>query len=154
MIFWNNKLIYLIKICKTMSFFVFFWNIVPQLTACFFTSISNSPCDNLTGLSTENNPDPYFVSLMVYKWPQFIYFHYCWFWVICIGLYECCAQRRQLCCFFFSQMETVFRATPKVLVNPRKLLRSWYALIIFSLFSSVYPFDDGFSRLCLLQDLQ
>ncbi len=55
---------------------------------------------------------------------------------------------------FLSQSETVFRDTPNVLVSPRKLLRSWYDLIISSLRSSGYPFGAGFSRLRFLHDLQ
>ena len=55
---------------------------------------------------------------------------------------------------FFSQFFTVLRSTLNVLVNPRRLLRSWYALKISSLRSSVYPFGAGFSRLCRLHDLQ
>ncbi|SRR6266571_1205801 len=55
---------------------------------------------------------------------------------------------------FFNHFFTVLRDTLNVLVNPRRLLRSWYALMISSLRSSGYPFGAGFSRLCRLHDLQ
>lgn len=44
---------------------------------------------------------------------------------------------RELCCFFFSQLLTVFLDTPNVLARPRMLLRSWYDLMISSRRSSV-----------------
>ena len=63
-------------------------------------------------------------------------------------------SREAILLLFFSQCFTVLWSTLKVLVNPRKLLRCCYALIISSRRSFVYPFGAGFSRLCFLHDLQ
>ena len=55
---------------------------------------------------------------------------------------------------FFSHSLTVLRATPNVLVNPLKLLRSSYDLSISSRLSFEYAYSVGFSRLCFLHSLQ
>src|SRR5215207_10048598 len=105
-------------------------------------------CHNLTSLPTQRNPYPHLVGLLDNKRPQLIKLEHMCFRVGGIGREKRRTQCWEVLGFFFIQAVTVLRDTPKIRETPRKLLRSSVAFKISARRCSVYPFGDGFSRLC------
>lgn len=103
-----------------MSLTISLWQSLPKLATRGFTPIADDISHHLAGQAAQRQPDPAFVGPFEHKGPQFIQFQDQWpFWND-----QALAQDWQLAMFFLSQLLTVLRETPKVRLNPRRLLRS------------------------------
>ncbi len=130
----NHCLVRLPKIRVALRVFVSPRNFSPQRPTRLRASITCHKRDNLLGHGAQGNPDPALVFLVVHERPEFVQLEcaLCWCWWD-----QCCVQVWELIRFFLSQSETVWRSTPKVRWIPRRLERSWVALMIMTFSSSL-----------------
>jgi hypothetical protein len=154
LILWNHCLIGVPKVGITVSFAIRLRNRVPQPLTGSFTSITYYICYYSLVFFYREPSIPRLYSLFLRQTTKV---HQSLVVVILSQIHQGKAAFHlnwviQL--LFFSHSLTVLRATPNVLVNPLKLLRSSYDLSISSRLSFEYAYGVGFSRLCFLHSLQ
>ena len=120
----DDRLIRLPKIGVTGTTPILGRNRPPELATGGFISIAKGIANNLPGLSTKCQPNPDFIRLFCNEGPKFIKFQGVRMWFTWVRIDQGRSERRETLGFFFSQLITVLRATPKVRSSPRKLLRS------------------------------
>jgi hypothetical protein len=97
-------------------------HLLPQIAAALLAAITQAASDNLPRVAVQRHPDPSRFGFRAHKRPKFV------------PLQDRsragprgqhrAAQGRERRGFFFSQLVTVLRETPKVRVRPRRLERS------------------------------
>ena len=119
-IFWKNILVGVPKITQTLARSIWFWDLLPKLSACSFASITNNTGYDLTCTTTHHSPYPAFVGSLTDKWPHFVRFQH----IIWLNWKQGHSYGRGLLPFFSSQAASVWRLTPKIRSIPRMLGRS------------------------------
>ena len=106
----------------------------PQRPARHRAAIPGHQRHHLPGHGTQRNPDPARVGFREHERPEFIELErpLVWWWWAEGGV-----QRGEGVCFFLIQSLMVWRSTPKVRCKPRRLERSWLALMMMSFSASV-----------------
>jgi hypothetical protein len=100
------------------------WDCLPQLATGLFTAVTDDEGHHLTRGATQGDPYPTLIRALENERPQLVQLQRRGGGVIRVRGQQGLAQRRERGVFFCSQPLTVLRATPKVRVKPRKLLRS------------------------------
>ena len=106
---------------------------VPKRLATCFTAIAHKVRNNLTGSSTQGNPDPAFKLLKANKGTQFIQFQH----LMRFGGHQGFYDVGELFGFFLIQSSAVWWLIPKMRAKPREEVRSCAARRTCSLSSSL-----------------